>query len=76
MRTIWIIRGKLAGTFQSVSDEDAQRLVDKGDAQLCDGITHLQYPDNHPQYVAPKTRRRNTARKKYPNKMMTTDAEA
>lgn len=72
MQTVWIIRGANAGTFQQLADDAAKKLIAKGDAQACDGVTPLKYPVNHPDYRAePKTR--TTRKKKYPNKMMTTE---
>ena len=78
---LWIIRGKNAGTFVSLPEAEARPLIDNGDAQVLDG-SPLKYPENHPHYgmddepAKPKTRKKTTARKKYPNKMMETDSNA
>jgi len=81
MKNLWYIHGPKAGTFETVSDDaEAQRLIDEDTAQECDGVTPLRYPENHPHYgldVKPKkvTKKKVAAKKKYPNKMLKTDAD-
>lgn len=79
MQTIWHIRGPKAATFESVEDDEAKRLSESGDAQIADGVTPLETPEGHPDYqkppAAPKQAGPGRPRKKYQNKMETTDDE-
>lgn len=82
MQIVWYLRGEKAGEFEAVSDAKAKTLVDSGQAQIHDGESQLQYPENHPDVIqgrvemepapAPKTTSR---KRKYPNKNMTTDED-
>jgi len=85
MATIWHIRGKKAGAFEEVPEEDAKKAVESGDAQIADGAATLAYPQGHPHYdpnavVARKTAEKKpvvtkTKSKKYPDKMLTAEDE-
>lgn len=69
MQTVWHLKGDKAGSFEMLDDAEATELEATGAAQVCDGVTPLRYPENHPDFVPePKPRR------KYKNRAMTTDA--
>ena len=70
MQTVWHIKGAKAGTFESVADSKAAELMDAGIAQICDGETDLEFPENHPDYKPKRGRPRKTVKPKYPDKMM------
>jgi hypothetical protein len=70
MKTVWHIKGEKAGSFESVSDAKASKLVGDGVAQICDGETVLEFPENHPDYKPKRGRPRKTVKPKYPDKMM------
>ncbi len=79
-KNLWIIRGEKAGTFEQVPDDEAQKMLDADEAQIVDG-SPLRYPENHPHFgmdenPPKKARKKTAARKKYPNKAMTTDTDA
>lgn len=61
MQTIWHIKGAKAGTFEQVDDDAAAKLTKNGRAQIADGATPLEYPENHPHY---KPRKRTTYKTK------------
>jgi hypothetical protein len=69
MQTVWHLKGEKAGSFELLDDDAATELEAAGTAQICDGQTPLQYPENHPDYV-PEAK----PRRKYKNRAMTTDA--
>lgn len=72
MKTVWHLKGAKAGSFEQLDDDAADKLIATGKAQDADSGEDMRYPENHPDYVAPK---RTTRKKKYPNKMMTTESD-
>ena len=82
-KPLWFLRGPKAGTFEDVDSKEADKLIADGTAQLIDGKTPLLYPENHPHYgmdtpknnTSPAPKKKVTAKKKYPNKMLKTDDE-
>ena len=65
MKVIWYLRGKPG--FAKVTDEEAQRLVDSGNAQIADGKTPLNRFESKP------LKKRRGRPPKYPNKMLVSE---
>ena len=67
MKVVWYLRGKPG--FERVSDEEAESLVDSGNAQIADGKVTLKPFDSTPLPV----KKRRGRPPKYPNKMLVSE---
>lgn len=80
MKHVWYIHGPKAGTFETlIDDAEAERLAADDVLQILDGKEELRYPENHPHYgkdvPTRVVKKRQTRKKKYPNKMLVSDSE-